>query len=129
MAIRAFTPEQHAESDERLARTNFVLAELMKEVRLLRQDVRHQQTSSSPILPSVETSTPAPLAASSALPPPTSWNPYNILLRAEDVGFFDPNFKAEQEHGNTTPDPVVNAGKNAYHLDVFVFVERFTSGR
>ena len=129
MAIRAFMPEQHAESDERFAQTKFVLAEPMKEVHLLRQDVQHQQTSSSPILPSVETSTPAPPAASSALPPPTLWNPYKILLQAEDVGFFNPNFKAEQEHGNTTPGPVINAGKHAYHIDVFVSVERFTSGR
>ena len=46
------------------------------------------------------------------------------MLRAEDVGYFDPDFKpSEQEHGNTTPSPVVNAGKHAYYLDVFVFVD------
>ena len=47
------------------------------------------------------------------------------MLRAEDVGFFDPEFQAlEQEHGKTTPGPVVNAGKHAYYLDIFVFVDR-----
>ena len=45
-------------------------------------------------------------------------------FRAEDVGFFDPGFQAEPEHGNTTPGPVVNAGKHVYYLDVFVFVDR-----
>ena len=45
-------------------------------------------------------------------------------FRAEDVGFFDPGFQPEPEHGNTTPGPVVNAGKHAYYLDVFVFVDR-----
>ena len=45
-------------------------------------------------------------------------------FRAEDVGFFDPGFQPEPEHGNTTPGPVVNAGKHVYYLDVFVFVDR-----
>ena len=43
-------------------------------------------------------------------------------FRAEDVGFFDPSFQPKQEHRNTTPGPVVNAGKHMYYLDVFVFV-------
>ena len=38
---------------------------------------------------------------------------------------FEPEFKAlEQEHGKPTPGPVVNAGKQAYFFDVFVFVDR-----
>lgn len=87
-------------------------AKIKEILRLLRQ----QQTSSSPILPSIETSTSAP---SAPLPPPTSaWSAYKIMLRAEDVGYFDPDFSpSEQEHGITTPGPVVNAGKHAYHLD------------
>ena len=47
------------------------------------------------------------------------------MLKAEDVGFFDPGFQAsEQEYGKTTPGPVVNAGKHAYYLDIFVFIDR-----
>ena len=63
----------------------------------------------SPILPSIETSppaptptpapTPAPPAAPEAppAPPPAlesdlGWNPYKKILRAEDVGYFDPRF-------------------------------------
>ena len=43
-------------------------------------------------------------------------------MRAEDVGFFDPEFQAsEQEHGKTI---VVNAGKHAYYFGVLVFVDR-----
>ena len=95
----------------------------MREVRLLRQE-RQYTSSSSPILPTTESSPLAQSAALPAPPPPTSWNPYKTLLRAEDVGFFDPDFKAEQEHGKTIPGPVVNAGKHAYYLDVFVFVDR-----
>ncbi len=52
--------------------------------------------------------------------PPTKSPPF----RAEDIGFFDPGFQPEQEHGKTTPGPVVNAGKHVYYLDVFVFVDR-----
>ena len=46
------------------------------------------------------------------------------MLRAEDVGYFDPEFQAEQEHRKTTPSPIVNAGKHAYYLNIFVFVDR-----
>ena len=56
--------------------------------------------------------------------PLTSSSKSPALLKAEDVGFFDPGFQPEQEHGKTTPGPVVNAGKHAYYLDVFVFVDR-----
>ena len=52
--------------------------------------------------------------------PPTRSPPF----KAEDIGFFDPGFQPEQEHGKTTPGPVVNAGKHVYYLDVFVFVDR-----
>ena len=53
------------------------------------------------------------------------WNPQKKLLRAEEVGFFDPEFQAsEQEHRKSTPGPVVNAGKHAYYLNIFVFVDR-----
>lgn len=56
--------------------------------------------------------------------PLTSSSKSPAALKAEDVGFFDPGFQPEQEHGKTTPGPVVNAGKYAYYLDVFVFVDR-----
>ena len=57
-------------------------------------------------------------------PPLTSSSSKPLLLKAEDVGFFDPDFQPEQEHGNTTPGPVVNASKHVYYLDVFMFVNR-----
>ena len=38
IAMRGFTPKQNASLDKRFAQTNFVPAELMNEVRLLRQD-------------------------------------------------------------------------------------------
>ena len=124
LAIRGFTPEQNTALEERFSRTDSILADLIKEVRLLRHD---RQQTSSPILPSIETSPPAQQAPLAPPLPPTTlpWNPYKKLLRAEDVGFFDPEFQAsEQEHGRTTPGPVVNAGKHAYYLDIFVFVDR-----
>ena len=100
--------------------------------------------SSLSILPSIETpppaqpaqpdepdepdhpAPPAPPAAPPAPPPapPEAWHPYKKMLRAEDVGYFDPRFQAEQEHRKTTPDPVINAGKHTYYLDIFVFVDR-----
>ncbi len=91
-----------------------------------------KKQTSSPILPSIETSPPAPPAAPALSPAPpapplpstSSWSPYRRMLRAEDVGFFDREFQAEQEHGKTTPGPVVNAGKHAYYLDIFLFVDR-----
>ena len=55
--------------------------------------------------------------------PLTSSSKSPAALKAEDVGFFDPGFQPEQEHRKTTPGPVVNAGKYAYYLDVFVFVD------
>ena len=142
LVIRSFSPEQNAELDKQfntinantvantsaIAQTNAVLAELMKELRLLRQD---RQQTASPVLPSIETSPPAPTpapappAAPPAPPlPPAPWSPYRKMLRAEDVGYFNPGFQAEQEHGKTTPSPVVNAGKHAYYLDIFVFIDR-----
>ena len=39
-------------------------------------------------------------------------------LKAEDVGFFDPQY----EPGNNAP--VLNAGKHVYYQDVYVFVDR-----
>ena len=97
----------------------------------------------SPILPSIETSPPAPTPTPAPAPAPAApaapaappapppapesdlgWNPYKKMLRAEDVGYFDPGFQAEQEHGKTTPGPVINAGKHAYYLDIFVFIDR-----
>ena len=149
LVIRSFSPEQNAELDKQfntinantvantsaIAQTNTALAELMKEIRRLNDRLDQQQTS--PILPSIETSPPAPTpapappAAPAAPPappapplPPAPWSPYRKMLRAEDVGYFDPGFQAEQEHGKTTPGPVVNAGKHAYYLDIFVFIDR-----
>ena len=135
LAIRAFSPEQESSLNKRLddisanieAKIDAKIDAKFDEIlRILRQ----QQIS--PVLPSIETSPPAPPTAPPApppappAPPPLTsiWNPQKKLLRAEDVGFFDPEFQAEQEHGKSTPGPVVNAGKHAYYLDVFVFVDR-----
>ena len=146
LAVRAFSPEQDAALDRRfndinasMTSTNATmasaLADLTNQIRLLTVRLDQQQTSSS-VLPSIESSppapTPAPAPAAPAAPPappapplpPSPWSPYRKMLRAEDVGYFDPEFQAEQEHGKTTPGPVVNAGKHAYYLDVFVFVDR-----
>lgn len=42
-------------------------------------------------------------------------------IRAEEVGYFDPEYKQEQ---GTTSGPVVNAGKHVYYRDVYIFVDR-----
>ena len=127
LAIKAFSPEQDAVLDERFNDINAnmatVLADLARQIGRLSEQLNQQQQTSSPVLPFIETSPPTPQPA--LPPPPTSaWSPYKNALRAEDVGYFDPDFKpSEQEHGNTTPGPVVNVGKHAYYLDVFVFVD------
>ena len=43
-------------------------------------------------------------------------------IRAEEVRFFDPEYREEQ--GATNSGPVVNAGKHVFYRDVYVFVER-----
>lgn len=43
-------------------------------------------------------------------------------IRAEDIGYFDPDYQNEKEHG-ATKGPVVNAGKHVYYRDVYVFVD------
>ena len=73
-----------------------------------------------PILQRSDPPKTSPLA-----PPPKAWHPYKKMLKAEDVGFFDPGFQAsEQKYRKTTPSPVVNAGKHTYYLDIFVFIDR-----
>ena len=42
-------------------------------------------------------------------------------IRAEEVGFFDPEYQQEQ---GTTQGQVVNAGKHVYYRDVYLFVNR-----
>ena len=49
-------------------------------------------------------------------------------LLAEQVGYFDPGYKKEQEMGTKTAsaavEPVVSVGKYVYYKDVYVFVDR-----
>ena len=148
LAIRAFSPEQETALDALKADIKAdIRAEMRaaidaqtKSIMNMMKDLLNGKDRQDPtdpaadILPTIETSPPAPPPAPAAIPLPASppqmpqtlpWNPYKKLLRAEDVGFFDPEFQAsEQEHGKTTPGPVVNAGKHVYYLDVFVFVDR-----
>ena len=71
------------------------------------------QTTPAPI-PSVETSPSSHPAPTTAERPPKA-------LRAEQVGYFDPEY--QQEQGDTS-GPVANAGKYVYYRDVYVFVDR-----
>ena len=43
-------------------------------------------------------------------------------IRAEDIGYFDPDYQNEKEHG-ATKGPDVNAGKHVHYRDVYVFVD------
>ena len=63
-------------------------------------------------------------------PPPTniSFTPPAKQLRAEDVGYFDPGYKHEED---TSPmkakqqyTPVVSVGKHVYYIEVYTFVDR-----
>lgn len=67
--------------------------------------------------PSIEASKQHPEPS----PPEDTATTANTSLRAEEVGYFDPEF--QQEHGNTH-GPVVNAGKYVYYRDVYIFVDR-----
>ena len=40
-------------------------------------------------------------------------------MRAEEVGYFDPEHQQEQGNG-----PVVNTGKHVFYRDVYIFVDR-----
>ena len=150
LAIRAFSPEQESYLDAFKAEINASIDSKLESkldskfdemLRILRLDWQ----ISVLVLPSIETSPPAPTPAPTPAPPaappvappaappapppapplpPAPWLPYKKMLRVEDVGYFDPEFQAEQEHGKTTPGLVVNAGKHAYYLDIFVFVDR-----
>lgn len=73
------------------------------------------QNSSQP-LPTIETS------EQQASPPKTSLPRTNPgQLRAEEVGYFDPEYQQEQ---GTSNGPVVNAGKHVFYKDVSVFTDR-----
>ena len=50
----------------------------------------------------------------------TTYHTNPSQLRAEHVGYFDPEY--QPEHGQQ--GPVVNAGKYVYYRDVYVFVDR-----
>ena len=125
IGMQAFTLEQNAALGEHFAQANFVLSELIKEVRLLRQE---WQTSSSSILPSIETSTPAlPTAPSTAPPTPpprASWNHTRICYRRKMWNLVIQIPKRNKSMGITTLGPVVNAGKHAYYLNVSISVDR-----
>ena len=85
------------------------------EQRLGRFDENRQQ--SDPV-PSIEH--PNPDQWESAVPASYE-QPRVPVLRAEEVGYFDPEY--QQEQGNTQ-GPVVNAGKYVYYRDVYIFVDR-----
>lgn len=42
-------------------------------------------------------------------------------IRAEEVGYFDPEYQQEQ---GTISGPVVNADKHMFYRDVYVFIDR-----
>lgn len=52
--------------------------------------------------------------------PDTSQHTNTVKLRAEEVGYFDPEY--QQEQGSS--GPVVNAGKHVFYKDVYVFTDR-----
>lgn len=62
-----------------------------------------QITLAAPAPPSFATPSPAP------------------KLRAEGIGYFDPEY---QEEGKKNDTPIINAGKHVFYKDVFVFTER-----
>ena len=45
-------------------------------------------------------------------------------LRAEEVGYFDPEYQAENFFKIDKRAPLVNAGKHVYYRDVYAFVDR-----
>ena len=47
-------------------------------------------------------------------------------IRAGNMGCFDPSYQKDQ--GATNNGPIVNAGKDIYYLDVYVFVDRLRLG-
>ena len=65
-------------------------------------------------LPSSEPSEPSFSKSS-----PSHTNP--VPLRAEEVGYFDPEYQQEQRMSN---GPVINASKYVYYRDVYIFVDR-----
>ena len=44
-------------------------------------------------------------------------------LRAEEVGYFDPEY--QQDHGSSSNGPVVNVGKHVFYKDVYICTNRF----
>ena len=75
LAIRAFSPEQDAALDQRFNDINAsIIATNAKYDNMMRmlEQILQRQTTSSPILPSIETSPLAPPAASSSSTPPAA---------------------------------------------------------
>ena len=68
-------------------------------------------------------STPLPsIEISQASPPKDSPSHTNSAqLRAEEVGYFDPEYQQEQ---GTMNRPVVNAGKHVFYKNIYVFTDR-----
>ena len=62
---------------------------------------------------------PTPAGIEAETPRPT--------LRAEEVGYFDPEYQAEDSHNTDKHAPLVNAGKHVYYRDVYAFVDRLES--
>ncbi|CAD6581700.1 MAG: hypothetical protein ASARMPRED_000679 [Alectoria sarmentosa] len=54
------------------------------------------------------------------IPQPHQEQPHAPALRAEEVGYFDPEYQQKQGQQG----PIVNAGKYVYYRDVYIFVDR-----
>ena len=129
LTIRAFSPEQESDLDRRFNHINATIvahkadndAKFDEILRLLRQ----QQTSSSPILPSIETSPTAQSAAPAApAAPPLPPNPPQMtsrqqVLKPKDVGLFNPD--VADEHGL---GPVATVSSDTVYRDIYTWVER-----
>ena len=57
----------------------------------------------------------------SDLKPPTGQISPTKQLKAEDVGFFDPEYQDEK---SISSEPIVNTGKHVLYRDVYIFVDR-----
>ena len=127
IAIRAFSPEQESDLDRRFndinatitashANLTAIMAELATQVARLTERIDQQQTT-SPILPSVETSPPAQ-------PNPSQITlPHQVLktqvLKPKDVGLFNPD--VAEEHGL---GPVATVSSETVYRDIYTWVER-----
>ena len=97
-----------------------IMAELATQVARLTERIDQQQTT-SPILPSVETSPPA--QPNPPPNPPQITLPHQVLktqvLKPKDVGLFNPD--VAEEHGL---GPVATVSNDTVYRDIYTWVER-----